>query len=68
MLSTVGRKWEIRYIYTYIQQIQSQEQGKPRESMESLEKSIQKSVTKYPAPKARKRDVEKTTNKKINLK
>ena len=30
MSITTGRKWEMRYMYIYIQ---SQEQGKPRESM-----------------------------------
>ena len=53
----------MRHIYTYIQQIQSREQGKPRESMEPPENSNQ---TEYPAPKARNRDVAKTTNPKNN--
>ena len=51
-------------IYTYIL---SQEQGKPRESMEPLENSIQKSIAKHPASKSRKRDVAKTTNRKNRL-
>ena len=40
---------------------------KPRESLEPLENSIQKSITKYPSTKARKRDVAKTTNQKNRL-
>jgi hypothetical protein len=57
MSNTTGRKWEMRYI----QRIQFQEQleGKTMEP----ENSYQKLTTKYPAPKARKRDVAKKTTK-----
>jgi hypothetical protein len=51
----------MRYMHIYIQQIQSQEQGKPRESIYGTRELKQKNDIKYPAPKAQKRDVAKTT-------
>jgi hypothetical protein len=45
-----------------IQQIQSQEPGKP-ERKYGTRKLKPKSITRYPAPNVRKRDVVKTTTK-----
>ena len=63
MLNTAGRKWEVRYI----PQIQSQEQGKLRGSMEpprELNPIIGHKVSSTIGPKER--DVAETTSKKIN--
>ena len=60
MSNIIGRKWETRCILTF----NPKNKEKPRESMEPLENSIQKSIAKYPASKSRKRDVAKTTNQK----
>ena len=63
MSNTAGRKWEMIYIYIY-STISIPRTRKPRESMELHENSNQKFVTKYPAPRAQKRDVAETTYKK----
>ena len=60
MSNITGRKRETRYILIF----NPKNKEKPRENMEPLENSIQKSIAKYPASKARKRDVAKTTNQK----
>ena len=63
MSNITGRKWETRCILIF----NPKNKEKPRESMEPLEKSIHKSIAKYPASKSRKRDVAKTTNQKNRL-
>jgi hypothetical protein len=55
----VGDKIYYKYIFN---KFNPKNKEKSRESTES-ENSNQKLITKYPAPKARKRDVAKTTTK-----
>jgi hypothetical protein len=58
MSNTTGRKWEI-----YVQIYSTNSIPRTRKNLEKVwpENSNQKLITKYPAPKAQKTDVAKTT-------